>query len=225
MAISRDEVVDGRDRPARRGRPGGAVAAPAGGELGVSAPTLYWHVADKRALLDLMAERHRSASTRPRPHPPPSSTGRTGWPSRPAASTARSSPTATPRSSSRATARPRGRRSTPSSTRSGSWWRPGWTRARRWRPCSGWAITCSVPPWRRRPSRLAGPPAPDADLIARTRSCRTCARRGGRASTPREAFESGLPAWSTACGSVDRAGHLSGRCRPTTPPSPPTWSK
>jgi TetR/AcrR family transcriptional regulator, tetracycline repressor protein len=27
-----------------------------GGELGVSAPTLYWHVRDKRALLDLVAE-------------------------------------------------------------------------------------------------------------------------------------------------------------------------
>jgi TetR/AcrR family tetracycline transcriptional repressor len=39
-------------------------------ELGVSAPTLYWHVEDKRHLLDLMVEGiYGSANVRPRPDP------------------------------------------------------------------------------------------------------------------------------------------------------------
>jgi TetR/AcrR family transcriptional regulator, tetracycline repressor protein len=38
--------------------------------LGVSAPTLYWHVRDKRALLDLMAE-EIVREERPHPHPAP----------------------------------------------------------------------------------------------------------------------------------------------------------
>ncbi len=57
MAISRDEVVsaaiDLLDEVGLAALSLRRLAA----TLGVSAPTLYWHVADKRTLLDLMAER------------------------------------------------------------------------------------------------------------------------------------------------------------------------
>ncbi|WP_308286389.1 TetR/AcrR family transcriptional regulator C-terminal domain-containing protein [Actinomycetospora endophytica] len=57
MAISRDEVVtaaiDLLDEAGLAALSLRRLAA----RLGVSAPTLYWHVTDKRALLDLMAER------------------------------------------------------------------------------------------------------------------------------------------------------------------------
>jgi TetR/AcrR family transcriptional regulator, tetracycline repressor protein len=67
VAISRDEVVTAAivllDEAGLAALSLRRLAA----TLGVSAPTLYWHVADKRTLLDLMAERivgeHRTPTT------------------------------------------------------------------------------------------------------------------------------------------------------------------
>ena len=53
-------------------------------ELGVSAPTLYWHVRNKRKLLDHIAEALVEVAGRP-PPPRPGRPGGTGWPSGPAA--------------------------------------------------------------------------------------------------------------------------------------------
>ncbi len=65
MAISRDEVVAAAvgllDEVGLAALSLRRLAA----TLGVSAPTLYWHVADKRALLDLMAERMVGEHSRP----------------------------------------------------------------------------------------------------------------------------------------------------------------
>ncbi|PVZ14458.1 TetR/AcrR family transcriptional regulator C-terminal domain-containing protein [Actinomycetospora cinnamomea] len=57
MALTRDAVVDAAvDLLGEVGLEGLSLRRLAR-ELGVSAPTLYWHVADKRALLDHVAER------------------------------------------------------------------------------------------------------------------------------------------------------------------------
>ncbi|MEJ2860498.1 TetR/AcrR family transcriptional regulator C-terminal domain-containing protein [Actinomycetospora flava] len=57
MALTRDDVVDAAvDLLAEVGLEGLSLRRLAR-ELGVSAPTLYWHVADKRTLLDHVAER------------------------------------------------------------------------------------------------------------------------------------------------------------------------
>lgn len=57
MAISRDEVVTAAVRLLDEVGLEALSLRRLAATLGVSAPTLYWHVADKRALLDLMAER------------------------------------------------------------------------------------------------------------------------------------------------------------------------
>jgi TetR/AcrR family tetracycline transcriptional repressor len=57
MALTRDDVVDAAvDLLAEVGLEGLSLRRLAR-QLGVSAPTLYWHVADKRTLLDHVAER------------------------------------------------------------------------------------------------------------------------------------------------------------------------
>lgn len=57
MALTRDDVVDAAvDLLAEVGLEGLSLRRLAR-ELGVSAPTLYWHVTDKRTLLDHVAER------------------------------------------------------------------------------------------------------------------------------------------------------------------------
>ena len=56
MALTQEQVVDGAvDLLARAGLEALTLRRLAA-ELGVSAPTLYWHVRNKRQLLDLMAE-------------------------------------------------------------------------------------------------------------------------------------------------------------------------
>ena len=57
MAISRDEVVTAAIVLLDEAGLAALSLRRLAKTLGVSAPTLYWHVADKRALLDLMAER------------------------------------------------------------------------------------------------------------------------------------------------------------------------
>ncbi|HEU0086485.1 MAG TPA: TetR/AcrR family transcriptional regulator C-terminal domain-containing protein [Pseudonocardiaceae bacterium] len=56
MAITRDDVVRTALRLLDEVGLEGLTLRRLGGELGVSAATLYWHVLDKRALLDLVAE-------------------------------------------------------------------------------------------------------------------------------------------------------------------------
>lgn len=57
MALTRDAVVDTAVRLLAESGLEGLTLRRLGRELGVSAPTLYWHVADKRTLLDHVAER------------------------------------------------------------------------------------------------------------------------------------------------------------------------
>jgi TetR/AcrR family tetracycline transcriptional repressor len=57
VAISRDEVVTAAIALLDEAGLAALSLRRLAKTLGVSAPTLYWHVADKRALLDLMAER------------------------------------------------------------------------------------------------------------------------------------------------------------------------
>lgn len=57
MAISRDEIVTAAVRLLDESGLAALSLRKVAAALGVSAPTLYWHVADKRALLDLVAER------------------------------------------------------------------------------------------------------------------------------------------------------------------------
>ncbi|MDL5156254.1 TetR/AcrR family transcriptional regulator C-terminal domain-containing protein [Actinomycetospora termitidis] len=57
MAISRDAIVTAAVRLLDEGGLAALSLRKVAAELGVSAPTLYWHVTDKRALLDLVAER------------------------------------------------------------------------------------------------------------------------------------------------------------------------
>ncbi|MCG6859337.1 MAG: TetR/AcrR family transcriptional regulator C-terminal domain-containing protein [Salaquimonas sp.] len=57
MALTRDEVVAAAIRLLDEEGLSGLTLRRLAKELGISAPTLYWHVKDKRELLDLMAER------------------------------------------------------------------------------------------------------------------------------------------------------------------------
>jgi TetR/AcrR family tetracycline transcriptional repressor len=56
VALSQDEVVAAAVRLLDEVGLEGLTLRRLAGTLGVSAPTLYWHVRDKRALLDLMAD-------------------------------------------------------------------------------------------------------------------------------------------------------------------------
>ncbi len=57
MALTRDDVVDAAVRLLGEVGLEGLTLRRLARDLGVSAPTLYWHVTDKRALLDHVAER------------------------------------------------------------------------------------------------------------------------------------------------------------------------
>lgn len=57
MTLTRDDVVDAAVRLLGEVGLEGMTLRRLGRDLGVSAPTLYWHVADKRTLLDHVAER------------------------------------------------------------------------------------------------------------------------------------------------------------------------
>lgn len=57
MALTRDEIVDTAVRLLGEVGLDGLSLRGVARELGVSAPTLYWHVTDKRALLDHVADR------------------------------------------------------------------------------------------------------------------------------------------------------------------------
>ena len=57
MALTRDEVVATAIKLLDEVGLAGLTLRRLAKELGISAPTLYWHVKDKRELLDLMAER------------------------------------------------------------------------------------------------------------------------------------------------------------------------
>jgi TetR/AcrR family tetracycline transcriptional repressor len=70
VALTRDEVVRTAVRLLDEVGLDGLTLRRLAGELGVSAPTLYWHVRDKRALLDLMAEAIIGTRTSPL-HPAP----------------------------------------------------------------------------------------------------------------------------------------------------------
>lgn len=68
MALTRDDVVRTAVRLLDEVGLDGLTLRRLAGELGVSAPTLYWHVRDKRELLDLMSEAiigERQAALRP----------------------------------------------------------------------------------------------------------------------------------------------------------------
>jgi TetR/AcrR family tetracycline transcriptional repressor len=73
MPVSQGQIVDTAMRLLERDGLEGVSFRKLAAELGVSAPTLYWHVESKRRLLDLMAERlmveaHRRASLIPDPN-------------------------------------------------------------------------------------------------------------------------------------------------------------
>jgi len=68
MALSRDEVVRAAVRLLDAVGLEGLTLRNLAARLGVAAPTLYWHVKDKRTLLDLMAEAI-VAENRPAPRP------------------------------------------------------------------------------------------------------------------------------------------------------------
>jgi TetR/AcrR family tetracycline transcriptional repressor len=57
VALSRDEIVDAAVAMVDEQGLAGLSLRALAGRLGVSAPTLYWHVRDKRHLLDLVGER------------------------------------------------------------------------------------------------------------------------------------------------------------------------
>ena len=72
MPVSQEQIVETAMRLLERDGLEGVSFRKLAGELGVSAPTLYWHVDSKRRLLDLMAERlmagtHRRESLSPHP--------------------------------------------------------------------------------------------------------------------------------------------------------------
>src|SRR5690349_24232202 len=56
MAVTRDDVVQTAIQLLQEVGLDGLTLRRLATELGISAPTLYWHVKDKRELLDLMAE-------------------------------------------------------------------------------------------------------------------------------------------------------------------------
>jgi TetR/AcrR family tetracycline transcriptional repressor len=71
VPVSQEQIVETAMRLLERDGIEGVSFRKLAGELGVSAPTLYWHVDSKRRLLDLMAEQlmaetHRRASLSPR---------------------------------------------------------------------------------------------------------------------------------------------------------------
>jgi TetR/AcrR family transcriptional regulator, tetracycline repressor protein len=57
MALTRDDIVSTALRLLDAHGLDGLSLRRLAGELGISAPTLYWHIRDKRELLDLVAER------------------------------------------------------------------------------------------------------------------------------------------------------------------------
>lgn len=57
MALTRDDVITKAVEVLDRDGLDGLTLRRLAKELGISAPTLYWHVRDKRELLDLVAER------------------------------------------------------------------------------------------------------------------------------------------------------------------------
>lgn len=63
MAIDRDKVIDAALELLQRDGLETLSLRRLGAELGVSAPTIYWHVDNKRELLDLMAARLIARST------------------------------------------------------------------------------------------------------------------------------------------------------------------
>jgi TetR/AcrR family tetracycline transcriptional repressor len=72
VPVSQEQIVDVAMRLLERDGLEGVSFRKLAAELGVSAPTLYWHVDSKRRLLDLMAERlvaetHRREPLSPRP--------------------------------------------------------------------------------------------------------------------------------------------------------------
>jgi TetR/AcrR family transcriptional regulator, tetracycline repressor protein len=72
MALTRTEIVDAAVRLLQEHGLEGVTFRRIAAELGVSAPTLYWHVDSKRALLDLVAEellRRHNATLVDRPPP------------------------------------------------------------------------------------------------------------------------------------------------------------
>ncbi len=70
MALTRKEVIDKAVELLDEAGLAGLTLRRLAKELGISAPTLYWHVKDKRQLLDLMAEKIMSyGSVRERPMP------------------------------------------------------------------------------------------------------------------------------------------------------------
>jgi TetR/AcrR family tetracycline transcriptional repressor len=75
MALTRDDVVRSAVSLLDEVGLDGLTLRRLAGKLGVSAPTLYWHVKDKRALLDLVAEAI-VAEKRPAARPAP---GQAWW--------------------------------------------------------------------------------------------------------------------------------------------------
>lgn len=67
MAVTRDDVIHTAIQLLQEVGLDGLTLRRLAAELGISAPTLYWHVKDKRELLDLMAEEmaRESAETMP----------------------------------------------------------------------------------------------------------------------------------------------------------------
>jgi TetR/AcrR family tetracycline transcriptional repressor len=70
MALTRDQVVDAGIRLLDAEGLDGLTLRRLATELGVQAPTLYWHVRDKRELLDLMTEEMASRHRVRQPPPP-----------------------------------------------------------------------------------------------------------------------------------------------------------
>jgi TetR/AcrR family tetracycline transcriptional repressor len=71
MAITRDDVIHTAIQLLQEVGLDGLTLRRLAAELGVSAPTLYWHVRDKRELLDLMAEQMvRDQREKQPPFPP-----------------------------------------------------------------------------------------------------------------------------------------------------------
>ena len=56
MAVTRDDVIQTAIQLLQEVGLDGLTLRRLATELGISAPTLYWHVKDKRELLDLMSE-------------------------------------------------------------------------------------------------------------------------------------------------------------------------
>ena len=71
MAVTRDDVINTAIQLLQEVGLDGLTLRRLAKELGISAPTLYWHVKDKRELLDLMSEEMvRTAREKMPPFPP-----------------------------------------------------------------------------------------------------------------------------------------------------------